>query len=100
MNVKCCICGKELELITNSHLKIHRLSFKEYRALYPNSKLISEEYSSKLKKSLYDHPTSQETRIKISLALKDKPKSKRHCLNLSKALLHHPTSQEARLKWC
>lgn len=35
--VKCEICGKELKIISYLHLRSHKISFSEYKELYPNS---------------------------------------------------------------
>ena len=45
--VKCMICGYEGDLLSN-HIRTHGINKYEYRELYTDSKLISEEYSNKL----------------------------------------------------
>jgi hypothetical protein len=41
--VQCEICKKKMKIVNNFHLSIHKISHKEYKELYPNSKLISED---------------------------------------------------------
>ena len=47
--VVCLICGKEMEMITGSHLKIHNITFSEYKERFPDAKTICDELSQKLK---------------------------------------------------
>jgi len=54
MKVKCQICNKEFKQITYAHLKHHNITIKEYKDLFPNSKLVSDEsYNSRSIKSKY-----------------------------------------------
>ncbi len=41
--IKCKICEKEFKEITNTHLRHHEMSMKEYMNLFPNDKVRSEE---------------------------------------------------------
>lgn len=44
MSVKCELCGKEFTVITSSHTKLcGRITISEYRNIFPNSKITSEE---------------------------------------------------------
>lgn len=43
--VRCLICNKEFKQITSSHLKIHQLTVAEYKKLYPNCKIVSNDIS-------------------------------------------------------
>lgn len=45
MNVICQICRKEMNQINNCHLKKHNITTLEYRKMFPNSKIVSDEYS-------------------------------------------------------
>lgn len=40
--VVCCICGKKLRNISNTHLKLHGLTQQEYKKKYPEAKIFSE----------------------------------------------------------
>ena len=55
--LKCEICGKEFKSNLSRHIVVHNISKEEYLNLYPNSKLISDEYSkqrSEISKSIFD----------------------------------------------
>ena len=41
--IRCEVCQKELSFISNTHLKIHGLTIAEYKELYPNSKIKTDE---------------------------------------------------------
>jgi G:T-mismatch repair DNA endonuclease (very short patch repair protein) len=48
MKIKCEICGKEFDMITASHLKkYHCITIYEYKTLYPDSPLTSDDHKSK-----------------------------------------------------
>lgn len=40
--VKCLECKKEFKAIVEFHLKYHKMTFKKYRAKYPNAKIIDD----------------------------------------------------------
>jgi G:T-mismatch repair DNA endonuclease (very short patch repair protein) len=47
--LKCEVCGKKLKSITNSHLRTkHNMTTDEYKSIYPNSKMISDNHNQKL----------------------------------------------------
>ncbi len=54
MKVKCQICNKEFKQITYAHLKHHNITINEYKDLFPNSELVSDEsYNNRSIKSKY-----------------------------------------------
>jgi len=55
--VKCLICNREFDhLLTPSHVKSkHQLTLKEYKEMYPEAILITEEYIEKQKRSHDSH---------------------------------------------
>lgn len=65
MVVKCRICGKECNAL-GSHVRIHNLTIKEYRNLYPDAETISEEsrknYGSASKKN-WDNPEIRKSQL-------------------------------------
>lgn len=50
--IKCEVCGKMFKFVSNTHLKTHNMSIFEYKQLYPNSKLKTEELSYRTGSSL------------------------------------------------
>ena len=46
--IKCEICGNLYGVISPTHVKNHGLSLREYKELYPNSPIVSDEVSKKL----------------------------------------------------
>ena len=40
--VECLLCGKNLRNISNTHLKTHSITQKQYKILFPNALLFSE----------------------------------------------------------
>lgn len=89
MKVKCQICNKEFKQITYGHLKHHNITINEYKDLFPNSKLVSDEsYNSRSIKSKYysNLPEIKEKHrqrmIGNNIALK--PKIKKSCLFCNK----------------
>lgn len=130
--VICKFCGNKLKQLSYQHLKRHGITPREYKELFPNSKLMAEdvlkkisniskghkmsiesrnklsvirkgennpfygkhhteEFRKRLRQIRKKDPTSRrpEVRKKISLALKDKPKSEEHRKNLSKAKIRY-----------
>ena len=81
-SVICEICKKDFKIITCSHLKyVHNMTVKEYRQVFPNSELYSEEMRELFSKNTsgennpsYGREQSEETRKKRSLSQKGKPK--------------------------
>ncbi len=45
--MKCLICGKEFKSITLSHLKLHNMTFDDYRSKFPEAELVNEEEKKK-----------------------------------------------------
>ncbi len=43
----CLICGRQCDTITTQHLKRHGLTLQQYTELYPDAKLMSDEYQAK-----------------------------------------------------
>lgn len=46
--IKCEICGKLFGIISPTHLKTHGITMHEYKKLYPNSPIVSNDVSKKL----------------------------------------------------
>lgn len=77
--VECKICNKQMKLISNSHLKKHNMTPKEYLELYPNEKLISDDSKNAHQQKLLDSsnkrknvPIKEETRNKLKETWKEK----------------------------
>jgi 5-methylcytosine-specific restriction endonuclease McrA len=43
MKVTCEVCGKEMNMITNSHLSLHKMTPEDYRNRYPGAPMFDEE---------------------------------------------------------
>ena len=41
--IECKICGKKLRYLSNTHLKTHNLTIKQYKELYPNEKIFTDD---------------------------------------------------------
>lgn len=83
--VKCSICDKEFSQLTRTHLNTHKMTMKEYRNMYPNSKLWSDELvknHSEYASNSRDNTVyiglkqSEETKLKKSKALTGIKRSK------------------------
>lgn len=75
--IKCEICNKEAKMITNTHLKSHNMTVKEYVIIYPNSPIVdpetlkkSTDALSRSNESRKGVPRSDEVKNKISNVLK------------------------------
>lgn len=44
--IKCQVCGRNMKVVSNTHLKTHGLTMEEYGNLFPGSPMHSEEYRS------------------------------------------------------
>lgn len=53
--VKCKICGKELKLINNTHLKKHNITLSEYKLKYGDIDILSENTKNKMIKAGYNN---------------------------------------------
>lgn len=70
--INCPICNKEMNLLTNSHLKIHDLTLQQFRENYPNfirisdalKKKVTENKTPALLASIEKHKFNYENRIK------------------------------------
>lgn len=49
--VKCQLCGKEFQTITNTHLKLHNIDIEKYKKHFPDSILVPEDFR-KLKSNI------------------------------------------------
>ena len=49
--VKCKICGKLLGSISWVHLRIHNITFKKYKNMFPNTKFHSKTFIKKCRKN-------------------------------------------------
>jgi len=61
--IRCEICGKEFSAITNTHLRTHGMTIKEYKKRFPNAPLNFPPNKG--------HPLPEEVRKKISEAVKE-----------------------------
>lgn len=89
-SVKCPICGKELKLITMTHLKTHNYSCKEdFLKEYPNAQLVSKDYEERnriLRRRVFTELNkSPEQRVKASL----------HAKKLNQDYYHQSTAGKA-----
>jgi very-short-patch-repair endonuclease len=58
MNVKCEICGGKYKRITNYHLRKHSIDMVEYKKMYPDAIIITEESRMKYAESTRKHHAS------------------------------------------
>lgn len=100
--IKCMICGREFEQITGSHLKKeHKLTMQEYREMFPDASLISDEtgqkislaligreitWKEKISESSMGKKHTEESKQKMSISRKGKKFSELHKQHLSESL--------------
>lgn len=65
--IECQVCGKNLRLITNSHLKTHNMSPAEYKINFPGTSLASENTVSNNSRARKEYANSPAARNKTSL---------------------------------
>jgi very-short-patch-repair endonuclease len=72
---KCEICGKELKIINNQHLKTHKTTVEKYKKNYPDSPILSEKmlklYSDNLMKTMINSPSPKSWESKGEKEVKD-----------------------------
>lgn len=68
--IQCGICGKNLEKIDNRHLKIHKISFTEYKKIYSNQPTLTKK---KLEKELIAVKKRNDSKSQINNNRKDVP---------------------------
>lgn len=76
---KCEICGKSYKAITNSHLKVHNITIKEYKEKYPGASIG--DFS-----NLNKWSNSEENKL--------------HCKKISEMVYNSPEINEKRIKAC
>lgn len=108
--VECLICKKHFKFIHHLHLRVHNISFEEYRLRFPEAKLCTDEYLKQKSAKLIGRPRDEKTRRTISRKnkanWKRNPKQGRtgHALPeesrkaLSEKLKGHYVSEETRKK--
>ena len=64
--IKCKICGREFQKITNTHLKKHGIIFNEYMEQFPNAPSVSEGYRKKMSEANLGKKRSEKTKQKMS----------------------------------
>lgn len=99
--VRCRICDRDFKSITNTHLQIHGLSFSEYRSLFPNAALVSEEVLAKLSvvasgRTGWHH--SEESKEKMRQKAKGRLVSVETRKKISRALMGRRCTPETRSK--
>jgi len=72
MVLRCKVCGKYFKSITNSHLHLHAITQKEYKNLFPHSKIVKNDTIAKRNVSRQWYSHSKETKKKLSNAHKGK----------------------------
>lgn len=74
--MKCLICGKDLKIINNLHLKYHDITVKEYETMFPNSQRYNDNIlkimSEKAKINQTGRKYSNESKLKMSVTRKKK----------------------------
>lgn len=85
--IKCMICGKETTQINYAHLKMHGITSKEYKEMFPGCKMrvISENAKQAAGRNLTVWNQSKEGKKTVSEALKGKGKSDEHKQALKEA---------------
>lgn len=76
--IDCQICGKQMGVLTSSHLKAHQYSFDLYREKFPGAPLVSEAHKERLRvrnAARSGTKASQETKDKMSASRKGKTHS-------------------------
>jgi hypothetical protein len=108
--VTCMICGKEAGIINYLHLRLHKITTKEYVDTFPNSPLCSKSSLKKRSETSKGRKISEETKKKISesnkLSWENNPNQGRTGCPLSeeskkvvsKKLIGHFVSEETRGK--
>ena len=89
-NVRCEICGKEFQKITNTHLRKHDVTINEYMEQFPDAFLITEGCRKKISEATLGKPSS----------LKGRHKTKEHKQKLREANLgkHHTGEHKQKLR--
>lgn len=83
--IKCLICGKDLKYISNTHLKKHNLTIKDYQKLYPEAKIRCDEYDEILLKICKTTP--EKMRAGVVKAEKADPEyHKKRIINTNKTI--------------
>lgn len=91
--VTCEFCKQQFKQITNTHLNSHSMSLTTYRILFPNTSMICDDALAKRKRLI----VSQETREKISKALRGRHISLEHRRNIALGKRGHSFTQEGRI---
>lgn len=64
--VTCQVCSRSFPQITGTHLKLHDMSFDEYKTRFPDAPTVSSEVSCLISGALSGRTLSDETKAKIS----------------------------------
>ena len=108
--VICEICGKKVGVINHLHLKIHKITTKEYMEKFPNAKLVSKSTLEKRSKEIKGQKRTEETKRKLSESNKKSwkknpnqgrtgsPLSEKSKKALSKKMMGHKVSKKTRKK--
>ncbi|MBI2507571.1 hypothetical protein HYV89_01325 [Candidatus Woesearchaeota archaeon] len=64
--IMCWICGNYFEVVSLSHLRVHKITFSEYKEKFPHSDTRSDTYREKHRGSLLGRKLSDEFRKRLS----------------------------------
>ena len=57
--IKCPICNKEFKESLSAHIRVHKINVQEFKSLYPDYPLVTEEYHRKQSQRIKDANTSE-----------------------------------------
>jgi len=99
--VTCCICGLEFKQIHARHLERHGLSVAEYKSLYPEAELRSEETKelhARAIKEAINTPKAKERASKTSSEVWLRPEVRERRLKVHKEAMNRPETREKQAK--
>lgn len=92
------VCGEDFSIITVTHLDRHDFTLKQYRKLFPNAPIASDDFAKKAGDFHRGRKRSAETRLNISIGMKNSKKAQQRGSKISKKLRGRPLSPEHRKK--
>ena len=94
--IRCYICSKFFNQISNSHLKkAHGITLAEYRQQFPDAPIVSEEVSNKISSKIKGKPRSEEHKSKLSKSIRTGYANGRQA---NRGMLGRTASEETREK--
>ncbi len=92
--IKCELCGRSFKSITNSHLRDkHNMTTKEYKEIFPNSKMLGDYHWHKLSQWVYSEKNSDHFR-RLQQIQKDSEKRKSAVRTVTQSELYRKSHSE------